>query len=82
MLESVNAAGYDNIWLANAGNNSNKLALLGGSPVRTKSFEQPWPIFDGNEEKGCWKNTLSPRHFVNHFGKHDLKNTDNLYSCR
>jgi perosamine synthetase len=40
---------------ANAGNNSDRLALLGGSPVRTKSFEQPWPIFDDNEEKALLK---------------------------
>jgi perosamine synthetase len=40
---------------ANSGNNSNKLALLGGSPVRTKTFEQPWPIFDENEEKALLK---------------------------
>lgn len=40
---------------ANADNNSNKLALLGGSPVRSKSFEQPWPIFDENEEKALLK---------------------------
>jgi len=40
---------------ANAGNDLNKLALLGGSPVRTKSFNQPWPIFDDNEEKALLK---------------------------
>jgi perosamine synthetase len=40
---------------ANSGNNSNKLALLGGSPVRNMSFEQPWPIFDENEEKALLK---------------------------
>lgn len=40
---------------ASAGSNSNKLALLGGSPVRTKSFEQSWPIFDDNEEKALLK---------------------------
>src|SRR4030042_2112259 len=40
---------------ASAGDKSNKLALLGGSPVRTKSFDQPWPIFDDNEEKALLK---------------------------
>jgi perosamine synthetase len=40
---------------ASAGNNSTRLALLGGSPVRAKSFEQPWPIFDDNEEKALLK---------------------------
>jgi perosamine synthetase len=47
-------AGTSSLY-ANAGNNSNKLALLGGSPVRTKSFDQPWPIFDDNEEKALLK---------------------------
>ena len=40
---------------ANAAGNANKLAVLGGTPVRTKSFDQPWPIFDENEEKALLK---------------------------
>jgi len=40
---------------ANAGGNADKLALLGGTAVRSKSFEQPWPIFDENEEKALLK---------------------------
>ena len=47
-------AGTSSLY-ANAGTNSNKLALLGGNPVRTKSFRQPWPIFDENEEKALLK---------------------------
>jgi len=47
-------AGTSSLY-ANAGNNSNKLALFGGNPVRTRSFKQPWPIFDGNEEKALLK---------------------------
>ena len=47
-------AGTSSLY-ANAGNKSSKLALLGGSPVRTKSFNQPWPIFDDNEEKALLK---------------------------
>jgi len=31
------------------------LALLGGTPVRTQSFDQPWPIFDENEEQAILK---------------------------
>jgi len=47
-------AGTSSLY-ANADSSSNKLALLGGSPVRTKTFEQPWPIFDENEEKALLK---------------------------
>jgi len=47
-------AGTSSLY-ANAGNNSIKLALLGGSPVRARSFDQPWPIFDDNEEKALLK---------------------------
>ncbi len=34
---------------------TNKLALLGGTPVRTKKFPSTWPIFDENEEKALLK---------------------------
>jgi len=54
------AAGSGSVF-AGAGK-SNKLALLGGTPVRTGSFEQPWPIFDDNEEKALL-NALRSRHW-------------------
>ena len=47
-------AGTSSLY-ANAANKSNKLALLGGTPVRTKPFGEPWPIFDDNEEKALLK---------------------------
>ena len=34
---------------------TNKLALLGGTPVRAKKFPSTWPIFDENEEKALLK---------------------------
>jgi dTDP-4-amino-4,6-dideoxygalactose transaminase len=40
---------------ANVVEKTNKLALLGGTPVRTKSFDEPWPIFDESEEKALLK---------------------------
>jgi dTDP-4-amino-4,6-dideoxygalactose transaminase len=40
---------------ANAAGNSNKLALLGGTPVRAKPSDSTWPIFDENEEKALLK---------------------------
>ena len=40
---------------ASAAGKANKLAVLGGTAVRTKSFDQPWPIFDENEEKALLK---------------------------
>jgi len=45
-----------------AGAKSDKLALLGGTPVRTASFGEPWPIFDDNEEKALLK-ALRSRHW-------------------
>lgn len=36
---------------ANLARKADKLAILGGTPVRTKGFSQPWPIFDDSEEK-------------------------------
>ncbi len=35
--------------------NADKLALLGGTPVRTKRFDEPWPIIDKREEKALVK---------------------------
>jgi perosamine synthetase len=40
---------------ANFISKSNKLALLGGTPVRTRKFPSTWPIFDKNEEKALLK---------------------------
>jgi len=34
---------------------TNKLAVLGGAPVRTKKFPSTWPIFDENEEEALLK---------------------------
>jgi len=34
---------------------ADSLALFGGSPVRTASFSQPWPIFDDREEQALLK---------------------------
>ncbi len=48
------AAGTNSLY-ANLTGKSNTLALLGGTAVRTKSFDQPWPIFDENEEKALLK---------------------------
>ena len=36
---------------ANVGKKADKLAILGGTPVRSKPFPSTWPIFDENEEK-------------------------------
>jgi len=58
------SAGLTGAALAAAGTNSlyasvarkgGTLALLGGTPVRSKPFDQPWPIFDENEEKALLK---------------------------
>jgi len=40
---------------ASVAGNSNTLAVLGGTPVRTKPFSEVWPIFDENEEKALLK---------------------------
>ena len=40
---------------ANVTKKTNKLAILGGAPVRTKSFSSTWPIFDKNEERALLK---------------------------
>ena len=48
------AAGTGSLY-ANVAGKSRTLALLGGTPVRSKSFDQPWPIFDENEEKALLK---------------------------
>ncbi|MBN2138272.1 MAG: DegT/DnrJ/EryC1/StrS family aminotransferase [Sedimentisphaerales bacterium] len=50
---AIGALGAGRIFAASA--STDKLALLGGVPVRTKSFTQPWPIFDDNEEKALLK---------------------------
>ncbi|UCG60220.1 MAG: DegT/DnrJ/EryC1/StrS family aminotransferase [Phycisphaerales bacterium] len=47
-------AGTSSLY-ANLARNADKLAILGGTPVRSKSFSQPWPIFDDNEEKALLK---------------------------
>ncbi|MHC4174586.1 MAG: DegT/DnrJ/EryC1/StrS family aminotransferase [Planctomycetota bacterium] len=39
----------------NVSQKANKLALLGGAPVRTKPFLSTWPIFDKSEEKALLK---------------------------
>ena len=36
---------------AAGGSGANKLAIVGGTPVRTKPFSRVWPIFDENEEQ-------------------------------
>lgn len=36
---------------AGAAGKADKLAILGGAPVRTKKFSSTWPIFDHNEEE-------------------------------
>jgi len=48
------AAGTGSLY-ANVGGKSSTLALLGGTPVRTKAFDSTWPIFDENEEKALLK---------------------------
>jgi perosamine synthetase len=40
---------------ADAAQSADKLALLGGVPVRNKPFSSVWPIFDENEEKALLK---------------------------
>jgi len=40
---------------ANISNRADTLALLGGTPVRTKPFDTTWPVFDENEEKALLK---------------------------
>jgi dTDP-4-amino-4,6-dideoxygalactose transaminase len=39
-----------NLLAANTRAGADKLALLGGTPVRSKPFSQVWPIFDHREE--------------------------------
>ena len=40
---------------ANVAGRSDTLAILGGTPVRTKPFSEVWPIFDENEEQALLK---------------------------
>ncbi|MCJ7673805.1 MAG: hypothetical protein MUO33_01480, partial [Sedimentisphaerales bacterium] len=40
---------------AGVGQKADKLAILGGTPVRSKPFSSTWPIFDENEEKALLK---------------------------
>ncbi|MFZ2149523.1 MAG: DegT/DnrJ/EryC1/StrS family aminotransferase [Sedimentisphaerales bacterium] len=47
-------AGASSLY-GNVINKTNKLAVLGGAPVRTKKFPSTWPIFDENEEKALLK---------------------------
>jgi perosamine synthetase len=47
-------AGASSLY-GNAIKKTNKLALLGGTPVRAKKFPSTWPIFDENEEKALLK---------------------------
>ncbi len=42
-------------FCASAFGRTNELALLGGTPVRSKKFPETWPIFDKNEEKALLK---------------------------
>ena len=58
---------------ANAGNNSDKLALHGGSLVRTKSFEQFRPIFNDNEEKALLKALINSQAFRKSFSQAHIK---------
>jgi hypothetical protein len=58
---------------ANADNNSNKPVLVGGSLVSTKSFEQPRPIFDDNEEKALLKALVNSQAFRKSFSQAHLK---------
>ncbi|MBN1818570.1 MAG: DegT/DnrJ/EryC1/StrS family aminotransferase [Sedimentisphaerales bacterium] len=45
------ATGAARTLYAQAAGSANTLALLGGTPVRTKGFSKVWPIFDQNEEQ-------------------------------
>jgi dTDP-4-amino-4,6-dideoxygalactose transaminase len=47
-------AGASSLY-ASLARKADKLAILGGRPVRTKGFSQPWPIIDDNEEKALLK---------------------------
>jgi len=40
---------------ANVTGSSDTLAVLGGTPVRTRPFSEVWPIFDENEEQALLK---------------------------
>jgi len=40
---------------AGVGQKAEKLAILGGTPVRSKPFSSTWPIFDESEEKALLK---------------------------
>ncbi len=52
---AVVAATATGSLFANVGKKADKLAILGGTPVRTKPFSSTWPIFDQNEEKALLK---------------------------
>ena len=48
------AVGVNSLY-GNVVKKTNKLAILGGEPVRSKEFSTTWPIFDENEEKALLK---------------------------
>jgi len=51
---SLALAGASSLY-AGVAKKADKLALLGGEPVRNKPFSKTWPIFDQNEEKALLK---------------------------
>jgi dTDP-4-amino-4,6-dideoxygalactose transaminase len=51
---ALSAAGASSLY-GSVVKKTSKLALLGGTPVRTKTFQSTWPIFDENEEKALLK---------------------------
>lgn len=51
---AVAGAGTSSLY-ANFIKKTGKLAVLDGTPVRTKPFSSTWPIFDKNEEKALLK---------------------------
>ncbi len=48
-------AGASGALGADVAKGADKLALLGGKPVRAEQFSKVWPIFDGHEEKALLK---------------------------
>lgn len=48
------AAGASTLY-GNVVKKTNKLAVLGGAPVRSRGFSKTWPIIDENEEKALLK---------------------------
>jgi perosamine synthetase len=54
-LAGISLAGLTSTSMAALSAKSDKLALFGGSPVRSKPFSTVWPIFDVREEKALLK---------------------------